>query len=149
MGIKYHGIDMGCVSAFDAWTIQEIIHARQPDRIVEIGTSKGGMCCWLRDCMAGELMHPFVIVIADAPRPEGMANYADVTWIEGPPDIASLNRIKPIIGAPTMLVVNRNLTNQQFELWSKIVGIGQVAAVLDNSLGFTVEPWRFVRIPQP
>ena len=131
MSHHYHGIHLDC-SPSDAWALQEAIHARRPERIIEIGKGFGGLSAWLHDCMAAELIHPFVLLVTDS-KPHNMANYPDITCLLGEPDSAMAERAKPYLRAPTMIIVNRFLTQKDFDMWCGLATPGQSVFAVDGS----------------
>jgi len=132
----------------DAWVYQEIIHARNPSVIIEIGNQHGASTMMFMDYLTMYSDKPKCVIGVDIDHSqlyERARGYAGIIWVEGDAvrqetvdEVAALLREDDEV----MVIDDSNHepehTYQVLKRWSELASVGQYCIVEDTILGTVV-----------
>ena len=142
----------------DLFAYQQLIAAQRPDWVIETGTGTGGRTLFLASVC--ELIgHGQVISIAET-LPDDLPAHPRITYVEGLPSAPdTVEQVRATVGPdPKALVLiggsaHRNVTQQEFEVYSPFVSVGSYAIVTDTAVngnpvwaGFGPGPFEAVKL---
>lgn len=139
---KWRGVPL-CKTPTDLWIYQELIHAVQPDLIVETGTLAGGSALFLHDMLKVNELYGWVISIdVDMKNLYAMAKTSLVKFLQAPSEsFEAISFVKAHIAAyeckKVMVILDSNHEKEhvlkELKLYAPLVSVGSALIVEDTN----------------
>lgn len=140
----------------DMWIYQELIHAIQPDVIIETGSYAGGSALFLQDMLRLEKLHHSMVVSIDIDhtRVHETARKLPIRFLTAssvePATVAEVKSLMLMFNLKKVMVVldsahTKEHVAKELELWAPLVSVGSALVIEDTNVDGVreaVEEWR-------